>query len=144
MAKKQAKFFCENCGEEVAQNARFCNKCGRFFSAVRCPQCGKLSNSVQAKYIKKFQDLPIDGKTVYIKINNRVFNCINNECDLDMFSEQYDFVDFKKNKTKRLFKHILDVSSTTSNRKAEKILKDEGIVVGKSAIALLLAENKSN
>ena len=109
-----------------------------------CPQCGKLSNSVQAKYIKKFQDLPIDGKTVYIKINNRVFNCINNECDLDMFSEQYDFVDFKKNKTKRLFKHILDVSSTTSNRKAEKILKDEGIVVGKSAIALLLAENKSN
>ena len=42
------------------------------------------------------------------------------------------------------FKHILDVSSTTSNRKAEKILKDEGRVVGKSAIALLLAENKSN
>lgn len=45
MAKKQAKFFCENCGEEVAQNARFCNKCGRFFSAVRCPQCGKVGSS---------------------------------------------------------------------------------------------------
>ena len=40
--KKQAKFFCENCGEEVAQNARFCKKCGRFFSAVRCPSCGKV------------------------------------------------------------------------------------------------------
>lgn len=109
----------------------------------RCPQCGKLSNSVQAKYLKKFQDLPINGKTTYIKINNRVFNCVNNDCSLDMFSEQYDFVDFKKNKTKRLFKHILDVSTTTTNRKAEKILKAEGIIVGKSSIALLLAENKS-
>lgn len=43
--KKQAKFFCENCGEEVAQNARFCKKCGRFFSAVRCPNCGKVGSS---------------------------------------------------------------------------------------------------
>lgn len=42
---KQAKFFCENCGEEVAQNARFCKKCGRFFSAVRCPACGKVGSA---------------------------------------------------------------------------------------------------
>ena len=43
--KKQAKFFCENCGEEVLQNARFCKKCGRFFSAVRCPKCGKVGSA---------------------------------------------------------------------------------------------------
>ncbi|MCR5385642.1 MAG: zinc ribbon domain-containing protein [Treponema sp.] len=43
--KKQAKFFCENCGEEVPQNARFCKKCGRFFSAVRCPKCGKVGSA---------------------------------------------------------------------------------------------------
>ena len=43
MAKsKSAKYFCENCGEEVAANARFCPHCGRFFSAVRCPQCGHM------------------------------------------------------------------------------------------------------
>ena len=64
---------------------------------------------------------------------------------LGYFDLSLDTLDWEElNKTKRLFKHILDVSSTTSNRKAEKILKDEGIVVGKSAIALLLAENKSN
>ncbi|MCR5288887.1 MAG: zinc ribbon domain-containing protein [Treponema sp.] len=38
--KKKAKFFCENCGEEVPQNARFCKHCGRFFTSVKCPQCG--------------------------------------------------------------------------------------------------------
>lgn len=36
---KNAKFFCENCGAEVPQNAKMCRHCGRFFSSVRCPQC---------------------------------------------------------------------------------------------------------
>lgn len=43
----QAKYFCENCGSEVAANARFCPHCGRFFSSVRCPQCG-YTGSVNA------------------------------------------------------------------------------------------------
>lgn len=40
MSKKKAKFFCENCGSEVDKNAKFCDKCGRFFASVRCPSCG--------------------------------------------------------------------------------------------------------
>jgi uncharacterized membrane protein YvbJ len=38
--KQRAKFFCENCGAEVPENAKVCKNCGRFFSSVRCPQCG--------------------------------------------------------------------------------------------------------
>ena len=45
MDKKQAKFYCENCSEEVKQNDKFCKKCGRFFSNVRCPKCGKIGSS---------------------------------------------------------------------------------------------------
>ena len=41
---KKAKFFCENCGSEVASKARFCPKCGKFFAAVRCPNCGHTGN----------------------------------------------------------------------------------------------------
>lgn len=40
MQKQSAKFFCENCGSEVPQNARVCKRCGKFFSSVRCPACG--------------------------------------------------------------------------------------------------------
>ena len=42
MKKKEqhAKFFCENCGAEVPENAKVCRHCGRFFSSVRCPKCG--------------------------------------------------------------------------------------------------------
>ncbi len=36
---KEARFFCEHCGKEVKVNARVCNHCGSFFSAVRCPKC---------------------------------------------------------------------------------------------------------
>ena len=42
--KKQAKFFCEYCDSEVPFNARFCPKCGHFFLAVRCPECGKTGD----------------------------------------------------------------------------------------------------
>jgi uncharacterized membrane protein YvbJ len=35
-----ARFFCDNCGEEVTRNASRCSRCGRYFASVRCPQCG--------------------------------------------------------------------------------------------------------
>jgi RNA polymerase subunit RPABC4/transcription elongation factor Spt4 len=38
---KQPKFFCEHCGAEVKQHAKVCTHCGKFFSSVRCPMCGK-------------------------------------------------------------------------------------------------------
>ena len=39
--KRKAKFFCEFCGNEVKQNDKVCQYCGKFFSSVRCPNCGK-------------------------------------------------------------------------------------------------------
>lgn len=44
-----AKFFCENCGSEVPENAKLCKKCGKFFISVRCPNCGKSGTSKEFK-----------------------------------------------------------------------------------------------
>lgn len=41
----ETKFFCENCGTEVKHNAKICSKCGRFFSAVRCPCCAYMGEA---------------------------------------------------------------------------------------------------
>lgn len=50
MAKnKEAKFFCENCGSEVPENAKLCKKCGKFFISVRCPSCGYTGTSKEFK-----------------------------------------------------------------------------------------------
>ncbi|MDR0643156.1 MAG: zinc-ribbon domain-containing protein [Treponema sp.] len=37
---KKPRFFCDNCGAEVAMSAKSCPQCGRFFASVRCPKCG--------------------------------------------------------------------------------------------------------
>ena len=42
---KKPKFFCESCGTEVKQNAKFCQHCGKFFSSVKCPSCGFSGDS---------------------------------------------------------------------------------------------------
>ncbi len=44
MKTNKAKFFCENCGSEVPENAKVCKVCGKFFISVRCPQCGAIGN----------------------------------------------------------------------------------------------------
>ncbi len=42
---KEAKFFCESCGSEVPRNSKVCPTCGKFFAAVRCPQCGRIGTN---------------------------------------------------------------------------------------------------
>lgn len=49
VSKKDAKFFCENCGAEVPENAKMCKKCGKFFISVRCPSCGHTGTSSEFK-----------------------------------------------------------------------------------------------
>jgi predicted ATP-dependent serine protease len=34
------RFFCEQCGTEVPRNTVRCPTCGRYFTAIQCPQCG--------------------------------------------------------------------------------------------------------
>ena len=43
-SNKEAKFFCESCGNEVPRKSRFCPACGKFFASVRCPECGKTGS----------------------------------------------------------------------------------------------------
>lgn len=45
MASKKPKFFCDFCGNEVSKNDIACKHCGKFFAAVRCPNCGKTGNA---------------------------------------------------------------------------------------------------
>ena len=49
MKTPAAKFFCESCGAEVPADAKFCKKCGKFFSSVRCPVCGTTGSNEKFK-----------------------------------------------------------------------------------------------
>ncbi|HUW42182.1 MAG TPA: zinc ribbon domain-containing protein [Rectinemataceae bacterium] len=42
---KRPRYYCERCGTEVKRDARFCPRCGRFFSSVKCPHCGYVGEA---------------------------------------------------------------------------------------------------
>ena len=72
--------------------------------------------------MRSFQDHPIQDKKVII-IKNRKFICENKECSKTTFSEIFNYIEFKSKKSKRLIKHIVDLSMRVSSINASNILK---------------------
>lgn len=42
---KHPRYYCENCGAEVAKDAKVCPHCGSFFSSIKCPRCGYVGKA---------------------------------------------------------------------------------------------------
>lgn len=84
-SKKQAKFYCESCGAEVKQNARVCTNCGKFFSSVRCPRCGKTGTNDDFK-----KGCPSCG---YAVIPGKNLNYSNSNQEIsDSFQKQHFYI----------------------------------------------------
>ncbi len=77
MKSKKAKFFCENCGAEVPENAKLCKKCGKFFISVRCPNCGRTGTSKEFK-----KGCPTCGYATGKSFNSDFGNTLNNSVAL--------------------------------------------------------------
>lgn len=101
---------------------------------ARCPYCKEYSNSVNTRYYRKIQDLPYKGKTVYIRIKHKIYDCLNENCNQTRFGEVYDFAKAGAERTDRLDEYIIKESEGLAVRKAEKKLKDQGIIVSKNTI----------
>lgn len=54
----------------------------------RCPCCQMLSSSVRYYYYRTIQDLPINGKSVFLKIQCRKFNCKNKQCEQNFLDKK--------------------------------------------------------
>ncbi len=101
---------------------------------LKCPDCGYETSKTHSRYLKSFQDLPIQGKKVMLVINNRNMFCKNDNCNKYTFSEQFDFLDSKAKKTKRLIEEIVRVSLTQSSVSAAKYLTESTVDIKKSSI----------
>ena len=49
-------------------------------NASDCRYCGQTSDKVHSYYIRKLQDLPIQGKKVRLHIKRKKYFCVNKEC----------------------------------------------------------------
>lgn len=109
-----------------------------------CPYCGHNSNKIHSFYSREFKDLPISGKKSNIILKNRKFFCNNCDCKYKTFAGTFDFLAFKAKKTKRLEEYIINISQNTSSLAAEKVLKKNGVKIGKSSICNLLKKRDNN
>lgn len=105
---------------------------------VTCPYCGKSSSKCHSKYFKSFDDIPLNGKRVTIKINNRKMLCTNQECKHKTFSETFDFISRRAKRTKRLDEYVRNISKNISSINAQNTLRKNGIKIGKSTICTFL------
>lgn len=105
---------------------------------VVCPFCGQSSSKVHSTYERTFQDLPMQGKKVIVKLINRKMFCANHTCTNTTFAERFDFLFIKSKKTIRLEEEIIRLSLNCSSVAASQILKKNVVDVGKSTICTLL------
>lgn len=113
-------------------------------SEIACPFCGQISSRVHSTYPRSFQDLPIQGKKVCIRIANRKMFCDNPRCDHTTFAESFDCLGPNAKKSKRLLDEILKVSLEMSSVTASRILSESVATVGKSTICNILKKNHRN
>lgn len=109
---------------------------------VPCPYCGQVSSRVHSLYPRKFQDLPIQGHKVQIKMQNRKFLCKNPECDHRTFSERFECIAEKATRTKRLEEEVLSIAIHCSSITAIKLIRKGTANIGKSTICNLLHKER--
>ena len=108
-----------------------------------CPRCNTPSSKVHSCYPRKFQDLPIQGKKVYIVIENRKMFCKNPKCEHKTFAESFSFLPRNGKRTMRLEEEIVKISLTCSSLTASKLLSARVANIGKTAICRLLKKRQS-
>ena len=111
---------------------------------LQCPYCGEESDRIHSTYERSFQDLPIQGKKVYINVTNRKFFCDNESCSYTTFAETFDCLKPKAKKSERLKAEIMRVSVEVSSIVASNILKYGIVNVSKSTICEMLKKNNKN
>ncbi len=56
-------------------------------TAGRCPGCESLSASRHSRYVRRLQDLPVQGVTVALSVKLNRWRCRNRECERKTFSD---------------------------------------------------------
>ena len=113
-------------------------------SEVICPYCGAIGDRVHSHYVRRFRDLPMQGKKVEIVLDNQKYFCDNQDCGQKTFAESFDCLPFKGKRSRRLTEAILELSMNVSSVTAAAMLRKGTADVGKSTICNLIKKGLSN
>lgn len=111
---------------------------------VKCPYCGMIGKRLHSHYVRRFRDLPMQGKKVEIVLDNQKYFCDNPECGHTTFAESFDCLPFKGKRSRRLTESIIELSLNVSSVTAAAMLRKGTADVGKSTICNLIKKGLSN
>lgn len=87
-----------------------------------CPKCGVVSRRVHARYTRRVRDLPVQGKSVIIRLRARKFLCDNQACPQRVFCERFgEMIAPFARMTARLEAALTSLALLSSARNAERI-----------------------
>lgn len=111
-------------------------------SACGCPSCQMVSTHYHGTHLRTVQDLPILGKNVQLKITAHEYKCLNSDCSVTTFSENFvHFLDARSRMTERCQSFICALALETSAEGCAKICHQMGLSIsGDTIIRLLLSK----
>jgi len=116
--------------------------CEREKCLNKCIYCGKISDKVHSKYVRKIKDLSIQGFDVKLILTVKKYFCNNKKCKHKTFAEQFDFVETSAVRTKRLDDYINKIGLRDNSMDAVRTLKDTGIDVSSSTVLRIVKKKK--
>lgn len=114
------------------------------FKSCTCPKCRKVSEHPHGTYERKFQDLPILGKSTWLLVNTYEYQCDNPECDVITFAGTINgFLSYYSRMTDRCADFICTLALETSCEGYSRICRAMNLKTsGDSVIRLLTKRYK--
>jgi transposase len=102
---------------------------------VRCPGCRRISRSLHSRYVRTLQDLPWQGRRVYLRVTVRRFRCRNGRCARKIFAEELpDIVRQYARRTDRLSEIVRVVGYATGGLPGSRLLNRLAIGISDDSV----------
>src|SRR5258707_7483820 len=95
----------------------------------RCPDCGTLSASCKGRYVRRLQDLSVQGRAVRLEVHVTRWRCRNPQCARQSFVERLEKSALPRaRRTGRATELARLLGHVTGGRPAERLLHRLGIL----------------
>lgn len=101
-----------------------------------CPRCGTVSISRHSSYIRRVQDLPVQGVPVTLKLRAGRWRCRNSVCSRRVFAERMPaaVVAPFAQRTRRVTDLVRLIGHSAGGRPAERLMQRFGLSVSDDTI----------
>lgn len=102
-----------------------------------CPVCGVESDELHATYERTLQTIPVMGRPTYPHVRAYRYDCVNEGCDVRVFSETLPFAHSRQQRTDELNSLIMGMSIFMSSEGTSRVLEQLGVRVSNDTIGNL-------